>query len=110
MLITIRIRGNAIDHILAELSGSKQRSPDSARYCTQASSGNDGVNHLSVHIRQPEIAAGVTIGEAFVVEAEQVQNRGVQVVDVDLVVNGAEAEGVAGAVRHAAPDAAAGQP
>src|SRR5262249_54870483 len=48
--------------------------------------------------------------EPLVVEAEQVQEGGVQVVDVDLVRDGGEAELVGGAVDVAAFDAAAGQP
>ena len=62
------------------------------------------------HVGQAEVAAGVAVGELFVVEAQQVQDRGVQVVDVDLVFDGGEAEFVGGAVDVAALDAAAGQP
>ena len=41
---------------------------------------------IPVHIRQPEIAALEAIGQLRVVEAEQVQNGGVQIVDVDFVL------------------------
>ena len=44
--------------------------------------------HRSVHVGQAEVAAGVAVGELFVVEAQQVQDRGVQVVDVDRVFDG----------------------
>ena len=44
------------------------------------------------------------------VEAQQVQDGGVQVVDVDLVLDGVPAEVVGGSESHAALDAAAGQP
>ena len=40
----------------------------------------------AVDVGEPEIAAGVAVGELLVVEAEQVQDRRVQVVDVDLVL------------------------
>ena len=50
------------------------------------------------NVGQAEVAAGVTVGEPLVVEAEQVQDRGVQVVHVDAVLDGAEAELVGGAV------------
>ena len=40
-------------------------------------------NHLSRHIRQPVVAAGVPIGQAFVIEPHQVQDRGMEVMDVD---------------------------
>ena len=44
------------------------------------------------------------------VDAEQVQDRGVQVVDADAVDGGLVADLVGGAVMDAALDAAAGQP
>ncbi len=50
------------------------------------------------------------VGEAGVVEAEEVEDRGVQVVDVHAVLLGAEADGVGGAEEGAALDAAAGEP
>ncbi len=39
-----------------------------------------------MHVRKPEIAAGVK-GEAFVIEPEQVQHRRVQVVDMDFILH-----------------------
>jgi hypothetical protein len=45
-----------------------------------------------------------------VVETQQVQDRGVQVVDVDRILHSAEAELVGGAVDLSALDAAAGHP
>ena len=63
-----------------------------------------------MHVGQPEVAAGVAVGELLVVEAEEVQDRGVQVVDVDLLLDRLEAEFVGGAVDVAAAHAAAGQP
>ena len=49
-------------------------------------SGEQVLHHMPVDVGQAEIAAGVAVGEPFVVEAEQVQDRGVQVVDVDGLV------------------------
>ncbi len=63
-----------------------------------------------MHVGQAEIAAGVAVGQPFVVEAQQFQERGVQVVYVDLVLDGLEAEFVGGAVHLAAFDAASGEP
>lgn len=37
---------------------------------------------MPVHIRQPEVAALVSIGQPLVVDAQQVEDRGVHVVDV----------------------------
>jgi hypothetical protein len=42
----------------------------------------DVSDHLPMHIRQPEVAAAVTVSEALVVESHLVQDRGVQVVDM----------------------------
>src|SRR5207244_4346915 len=42
---------------------------------------HDLPHHAPVHVGQAEIAAGVTVREALVVEAEQPQDRGVQIVD-----------------------------
>ena len=36
-----------------------------------------------MHVGQAEVAAGVAVGQLLVVEAQQVQDRRVQVVDVD---------------------------
>src|SRR5262249_18752686 len=64
----------------------------------------------SVHVGQPEIAAGVTVGEALVIEAQEPEDSGVQIVNVDRMLDGTEAEIVGGAMNLAALDAAAGQP
>ncbi len=41
-----------------------------------------------MHVGEAEIATGVAVGEPFVVEAEEVENRGVQVVDMHRVFCG----------------------
>ena len=64
----------------------------------------------AVHVGQAEVAAGVAVGQPLVIEAQQVQDRRVQVVDVDLVLDGVVAVVVGRAVAEAALDAAAGQP
>ena len=68
----------------------------------------DLVDDFAVDVGEAEIAAGVAVGELFVVEAEEVQHRGVEVVDVDGLVGGLEAEFIRRAVDRAAADAAAG--
>ena len=61
-------------------------------------------------VGEPLVAAVAGEGEALVVEAEQVQNRGMQVGDMAAVGDGVVAEVVGGAVGLAALDAAAGEP
>jgi len=63
-----------------------------------------------MHVRQPEVSARVAEGEAFVVEAEQVENRRLQVVDMDGVDLRLEAELVRRAIDGAAFHAAAREP
>src|SRR5205809_7618976 len=50
------------------------------------------LHHLAVNVSQPEVASRVVVGEALVVEAEQVQEGGVQVVNMNLVLHRREAE------------------
>src|SRR5438105_2411065 len=58
------------------------------------------MQYVAVDIRQPEIAARVAIGEARVIEAHEMKDRGVEVVDVSgilsrrvtVLVGNAEAE------------------
>ncbi len=42
-------------------------------------------DYLAGDVGEAEISAGVAEGEALVVEAQEVQDGGVEVVDVDLV-------------------------
>src|SRR5262245_65630377 len=72
---------------------------------TQPISGDQLPHHAPVHVGQPEVAAGVTVCELFVIEAQEVQDRGVQVVDVDAVLDRGEAKLVGAAVDLAAFDA-----
>jgi hypothetical protein len=61
-------------------------------------SGDDVFDDCPVHVGQAEVAAGVTIRELLVVEAHEIEQGGVQVVDVNLVFDDLEAEVVGGAV------------
>ncbi len=50
-------------------------------------SGQDVVQHVSVHVGQPVVTSGVTIGELLVIEAHEVKDRGMEIVDMDAVVS-----------------------
>ena len=63
-----------------------------------------------MHIRQSEVAASIAIGQFLVIETEQVQYGGVQIVDVNLVLDGREAELIGRAVNVSALDAATSKP
>ena len=60
-------------------------------------------------VGQAEVAARVAVGEPGVVQPHQVQDRGVQVVDVDGVFGDLVAVFVGAAVAEAALDSAAGE-
>ncbi len=53
-------------------------------------SGEQSLDDLAVHVGQPEVAALEAIGQPGVVEAQQMQQRRVQVVDVNLVLDDLE--------------------
>src|SRR4029450_2346867 len=44
------------------------------------------LRHVAVHVSQAEIAAGIAVGEPLVIEPQEVQDCGVQIVNVDLVL------------------------
>src|SRR5439155_23958086 len=67
-------------------------------------------HQFAVHVRQPEVAALEAEREPFVIEAEQVQNGRLEIVDVNAVFGGGEAELIRGTDADAGFDAAAGQP
>src|SRR5262249_18452597 len=71
--------------------------------------GQELPDHLSAHIGQAIVAALEAVRQAFVVEAERGQDRGLEVVDVDRVTSDAKAQLVGLAVDVASLQAAAGQ-
>ncbi|MFM1945457.1 MAG: hypothetical protein RI897_4439 [Verrucomicrobiota bacterium] len=56
------------------------------------------MDDVAVDVGEAEVTSGVAEREAFVVEAEQVEDGGVEVMDVDGVDGGLEAEVIGGAV------------
>ena len=59
------------------------------------------MHHFAMHVGQTKIAAGIAVGQLQVIEAQQVQHRGVQVVQVDFVF-----DGVVAVVGHAVAESA----
>jgi hypothetical protein len=68
------------------------------------------VHHVSVHVGESEVAARHAVGQLFVIEAQQLQDSRVQVVDVHPVLHGLEAEFVGGPVHLATFHPATGEP
>src|SRR4051794_20917510 len=73
-------------------------------------SGDDLFHDVAVDVGQAEVAAGVAVGEALVIEAEQMQDRRVQVVYTRRLFDGLESEIVGRPVNRAAANSTAGQP
>ena len=65
---------------------------------------------VAVDVGQPEVAAGVFVGQRLVIEPQQMEDRRVQIVEVHAVFHCGDAVLVGGAVGHAALHAAAGHP
>ena len=72
--------------------------------------GDDVRDDSAGDVGESEVASGVAEGEAFVIDAEEVKNGGVEVVGVDPVAAGHDAVFVGFAKDVAAFDAAAGHP
>jgi len=63
---------------------------------------------MAVHIGQAKVSALELVGQSRVIDAKLLQNRCVQVVNMDLVCNDVVAQLVSRAVGNARPNAAAG--
>ena len=61
------------------------------------------LHHLTRHVGQALVAAGVAEGQLLVIEAQQVQDRRVEVVDDDRVLHRVQAELVGRADRRVRP-------
>jgi hypothetical protein len=66
-------------------------------------------HELSVHIGQPEVATLIAEGEPLVIDAEEMEDRGVEVVHVHGILDYAEAKIVGPTKGEAAFHAAAGE-
>ena len=73
-------------------------------------SSDDGVKDFTADVGETEISPAVAVGQFGVVDAHQIENGGVDVVHVDRLFDGLEAEVVGGSVDGAALDRSAGEP
>ena len=65
-------------------------------------SSDDGVKDFTADVGETEISPAVAVGQFGVVDAHQIENGGVDVVHVDRLFDGLEAEVVGGSVGDAA--------
>ena len=56
------------------------------------SSSNYVVDDVAVDVGQAEVSAGVAVGESFMVQAHEVQDCGVEIMNVDSVFDGSQSE------------------
>ena len=78
------------------------------RYSILSSSREDLLHDVAVDVGEAVVTALEAVGEAFVIEAEEMHDGRLQVVDVDLVLHAGEAHLVGLAELKAALHAAAG--
>src|SRR5215469_5378037 len=72
--------------------------------------GQDLADHVPMDIGKPALCAVVVVGKPLVVEAEEVKDRRVQVVNIDNIFDGLVAELVGGAEAISMLHAGAGEP
>jgi hypothetical protein len=68
------------------------------------------LHHVPMHIREPEVSALEAVRELCMIDAQQVEHRGVEIVNVDRALRGVVAKLIGGAVRDPSLDAAARHP
>ena len=76
----------------------------------QSDSGDNVTHDVTVYVGQAEVSTRVSIGQLLMVEAHEVQDRGVQIVNVDSVFDGGQSKLIGRAVAESAFDTAAGHP
>ncbi len=70
----------------------------------------DFLDHVAVHIGQPKLAALVFEREPLVIDSQLMQNRGMQIMDVNRVFDNVVAVGIGRSMNGSAFDPAAGHP
>ena len=68
------------------------------------------LHDVPVHVGEPEISARVAEGQRLVIEAHEMENRGVEIVDVDGILHDVDSQFVGHPVGHSAFDAPARHP
>ena len=68
------------------------------------------MHDVAVDVRQPVVASLMAIGQSFVIDAEEVETGGVEVVDVNFVLHDSESKLIGGAIGETSFDAPTGHP
>lgn len=72
--------------------------------------GQHFANHVATDVGKAKIPTGVTIGETFVVQAQAVQDRGLQIVYMHRILGDSEAQFIGLSDDSASPHATTGDP
>jgi hypothetical protein len=73
-------------------------------------SGQDLLDDISMHIRQSEIASGVSERHPLVVVTHQLQDRGMQIMDRYWILHGLETKLIGRSIDHPPLDPSTGHP
>src|SRR5205823_10046660 len=98
------------EHLSVQSTGSKRGSTRWDSKKPSHSSRQNLLHHVAAHISQPMMPSLELERQAGVVDAQAVQDRRVQVVDVDRIAGDVVAVGVGFAVGDAGLDGVAGRP
>ena len=90
--ITLKRRRSILD---LETTNSEETKASAKRSFTLR---EDFADHVAVHISKPVIASAVAVSQLLVINAEQVKNRGVEIVNVNFVLRDSRANIVGAAV------------
>jgi hypothetical protein len=77
---------------------------------TGPGSGKDGFDDIAVNVGESEVAARVPERQLCMIEAKQMQNSRVEVMNMDFVLRNLHPVIIRLAVNHAAADSRPGQP
>ena len=69
----------------------------------------DFIDHMPVHVGKPTLEAVMEDGEAFVIQPQEVEHGGVEVVERVDIFDGLESEFIGGAMADAGLDTGSGQ-
>ena len=71
-------------------------------------SGENVTDNFAADIRQSEIATGIAVSEFLMIKAQEVQHRGMEIMDVNRVFNGSKSELIGRTINMAALNATSG--
>ncbi len=68
------------------------------------------LHHIAMHISEAEVTAGMTIGQAFVIDTEEVKDSGLEIMHRDNVFGDVIPQFITRTMNHAALNSCTGKP